>query len=129
MKEADSPQALIDTLAGLLPPVDRAALTGEYAASMIRNSHRALHSGVWGWFDDDMAFLAPWGFDLGAIRVPVALWQGGRDLMVPFAHGEWLAAHVAGARPHLHPDQGHLSIAAGSFPEILDDLIEHRSHG
>jgi len=129
MREATSPETFIDAIAGLLPPVDRAALTGEYAQSVIDGTHRALMRGIWGWFDDDVAFIEPWGFDLSAMAAPVALWQGAQDLMVPFAHGEWLAAHVSGARPHLYPDQGHLSIAAGSFPQILDDLIEHRSHG
>jgi pimeloyl-ACP methyl ester carboxylesterase len=127
MLAADSPDEFIDALAGLLPPVDRAALTGDYAAYMIANSHRALARGTWGWFDDDYAFMKPWGFSLDDIAVPVALWQGDQDLMVPFAHGEWLAAHVGGGRPHLLPGQGHLSIAAGSFAQVLDDLIAHRS--
>jgi pimeloyl-ACP methyl ester carboxylesterase len=129
MVASDSADGLIEAIAGLLPPVDRAALTGEYAESMIRNTHRAVSGGIWGWFDDDAAFIEPWGFDLDAIRTPVALWQGDLDLMVPFAHGQWLAAHVAVARPHLLTDHGHLSISAGSFPQILDDLIEHRSYG
>jgi hypothetical protein len=30
----------------------------------------------YGWFDDDMAFINDWGFDLSAITVPVSLWQG-----------------------------------------------------
>jgi pimeloyl-ACP methyl ester carboxylesterase len=129
MVASDSADAFIAAISGLLPPVDRSALTGDYAKSMIEGTHRALVRGIWGWFDDDVAFVEPWGFDLDAMRAPVALWQGDQDLMVPFAHGQWLAAHVAGARPHLLADQGHLSIAAGSFPQILDDLIEHRSLG
>ncbi len=43
--------------------------------------------------------------------------------MVPFAHGEWLAAHVAGAKARLSDDEGHLSLILGSFPAILDDLM------
>ena len=48
-----------------------------------RRSSTALRPGVEGWVDDDFAFLAPWGFDVGAIEVPVLVWQGEHDLMVP----------------------------------------------
>jgi hypothetical protein len=40
---------------------------------------------------------------------------------VPFDHGRWLAAHVAGAQVHLEPDEGHLSLI-GKFEMIVADL-------
>ena len=70
---------------------------------------------------DGLAAVAPWGFDVGSITVPVAVWQGREDAMVPFAHGEWLATHVKGATPHLFDDEGHLSLFA-KLDEILADL-------
>jgi pimeloyl-ACP methyl ester carboxylesterase len=124
LQEATSADELIDAMAGLLPPVDRDALSGEYAEATIESMHRSVRNGIWGWFDDDMAFLKDWGFSLDAIEAPVAVWQGRYDKMVPFAHGEWLAAHTAGVRPHLLDDQGHLSIAVSSFDRVLDDLLE-----
>jgi pimeloyl-ACP methyl ester carboxylesterase len=127
LREASEPQDLIDALGGLLPEPDRAAITGEFAETLIASSKRAVANGVWGWFDDDMAFLRDWGFPLDAIGVPVALWQGKQDKMVPFAHGEWLAAHVSAIRPNLLDEHGHLSLAVASFPQILDDLLEHAS--
>jgi pimeloyl-ACP methyl ester carboxylesterase len=67
--------------------------------------------------------VTDWGFRLDDGRVPVAVWQGGQDRMVPYAHGEWLAEHVAGAEPHLLPDEGHLSLAVGAVEEIIADLV------
>lgn len=83
----------------------------------------ALRSGVDGWVDDDLAFLAPWGFALAEIAVPTFVWQGSKDLMVPFAHGQWLAAHVPGAVAHLEQGEGHLSIGVGALERMLDELV------
>jgi pimeloyl-ACP methyl ester carboxylesterase len=124
LREATSADELVEAMEGLLPAVDRDALSGEYAEATIESMHRSVRDGIWGWFDDDMAFLKDWGFSLDAIEPPVALWQGRQDKMVPFGHGEWLAEHVNGANPHLLDDHGHLSIAVSSFDRVLDDLLE-----
>ena len=43
--------------------------------------------------------------------------------MVPFGHGQWLAARIPGAQAHLLPGEGHLSLAERHYGEILDDLL------
>ncbi len=106
----------------LLPDVDRAVLTGEYGDDVAASFREAVRTGIDGWVDDDLAFTKPWGFDLGEISVPVTLWQGTADLMVPFTHGEWLAARIPGVRAHLEPGEGHLSITVGAAGRMLDDL-------
>jgi pimeloyl-ACP methyl ester carboxylesterase len=108
----------------LVSEVDRASLTGEFAESTAAATRSALASGIWGWHDDDMAFVRSWGFALASIRVPVTVWQGDQDRMVPFAHGRWLASHVPGARAELQPGEGHLSLAVAAIDRILDDLLE-----
>lgn len=110
-------------LGGLVSDVDRAALTGAFAEFQARTFRAAVASGLWGWHDDDRAFVGDWGFELSQIVIPVSVWQGGEDRMVPFAHGEWLAAHVPGSRAHLFPDEGHLSLGVTRFAEIVDDLL------
>jgi pimeloyl-ACP methyl ester carboxylesterase len=111
------------SLGGLVSEVDVAALRGDYADYLARGLAASATSGTGGWYDDDVAFTSPWGFDLGSIACPVAIWQGAQDRMVPFAHGQWLAAHIPGAHAHLLPDEGHLSLTVRSFPEILDDAL------
>jgi pimeloyl-ACP methyl ester carboxylesterase len=118
-----TPADLAEALGGLVSPVDAAALTGEFAEHATTMLHESISTGIWGWFDDDVAFVHPWGFDLAGIRVPVTVWQGAQDRMVPYAHGRWLAANVAGAGARLLDDEGHLSLILGSFPAILDDLM------
>jgi pimeloyl-ACP methyl ester carboxylesterase len=106
---------------GLIDEIDDAALTGEFAETMAAQLRAGVSTGIAGWVDDDLAFVHPWGFDLGAIAVPVAIWQGAHDRMVPFAHGQWLAARIRGARACLYDDEGHISLAQ-QMPRILAGL-------
>lgn len=56
-------------------------------------------------------------------RLPLFIWQGGHDRMVPFAHGEWLAAHIPGAQARLFPEHGHLTLAVDSIGRIVDEML------
>ncbi len=122
--EVGSADDLLKAFGDLVSPVDREALSGEFAEHMVANENLALADGYWGWYDDDLAFTRDWGFDPRAVAVPVSIWQGRQDRFVPFAHGAWLAARVPGARAHLSDEHGHLSLALASFGTILDDLID-----
>lgn len=114
---------VVEQLSTLLPPVDVATVTTEFGEDLTASFAEALRNGVDGWLDDDLAFTRPWGFDLAEIAVPVFVWQGSADLMVPFAHGQWLAEHVPGATAHLEDGEGHLSIGVGALDRMLDELV------
>ena len=60
-----------------------------------------------GWIDDDLALLRPWGFGLEEITVPVRLWQGEVDVLVPPAHSRRLAARIPTAELVQVPRAGH----------------------
>jgi pimeloyl-ACP methyl ester carboxylesterase len=111
----------------LLSDVDRSVMTGEFAEYEAESTRAGMKHGVWGWFDDDIELINDWGFELSDISCPVTIWQGAQDRMVPLAHGEWLAAHIPGARANLLDDHGHLSLALGHYGELLDDLIANGS--
>jgi len=113
------------SLGGLVSAADAAVASGAFADYLAASFREALRGGIAGWRDDDLAFVGDWGFAVGSAgrRVPVTIWQGDQDRMVPGAHGEWLAAHVAGARPRMLPGEGHLTLITTAFGQILDDLI------
>jgi pimeloyl-ACP methyl ester carboxylesterase len=108
----------------LVDDVDRAAITGDYAAWLADQMREGVRESSAGWLDDDMSFTRPWGFDLDAITSRVHVWQGAHDRMVPFAHGEWLAEHLGNPCIHLHREHGHMSLAVAGFPQILDSLVD-----
>ncbi|VVJ18329.1 Hydrolase [Amycolatopsis camponoti] len=121
---ANDSAAIMQEWRTLLPDVDRAVLTGEYAEDLAANYAEALHPGVDGWVDDDLAFVSPWGFSVTDIDVPTFIWHGTEDLFVPFQHGEWLARHIPGATAHLLDGEGHLSLAIGALDMMLTELAE-----
>ena len=112
-------------LGGLIPDADRAVLTGAYADHLAAGVRASLNAGIAGWRDDDLAFVQDWGFALdGTVKIPAAIWQGDQDRMVPFAHGQWLAANIPGARAHLLPGEGHLTMTVSALGHVLDDLLD-----
>ena len=121
---ADVAQAL----GGLVIAADQAVLIGEFADYVATALRASMNTGLAGWRDDDLAFVSDWGFSPGGApgtpTAPVAIWQGDQDKMVPFAHGQWLAASIPGARAHLLPGQGHLSLTISFLDRILDDLLD-----
>jgi pimeloyl-ACP methyl ester carboxylesterase len=90
---ADGPAALMSDHE--LTPADWAVLEDQDLRRVWSASFReAFARGIWGWVDDDLAFIGPWGFDVEELQVPVEVRYGAADVLVPAAHGAWLAAHV-----------------------------------
>jgi pimeloyl-ACP methyl ester carboxylesterase len=109
----------------LAPPdvalLEKSAAFAHYFAGALAD---AVSAGVDGWLDDDLAFVKPWGFDPAQIAVPVQVWQGAQDYMVPAQHGPWLAGRIPGAELHAHEQDGHVTVFAARMPEIHAWLLE-----
>jgi len=122
--KAASADLLAEAMRPHLSTADAAALTGELAAFLFAGFMRGLRPGIDGWLDDDLAFVAPWGFDVAAIGVPVLVWQGDQDLMVPAAHGDWLRGRIPGAEGGIEPGEGHLTLFANRVADVHAWLAE-----
>jgi pimeloyl-ACP methyl ester carboxylesterase len=88
---------------------DRDKLADREGYSMLRQTiEEAFRCGVWGYVDDTLCLVRPWGFDVSEIRVTTRIVYGSTDVLVPRQHGDWLARHVPGAEAVLR-EQGHMS--------------------
>lgn len=121
LREVTGPD-VVQAMQSLLPEVDQRVLSGAAGEEMAQSLRWSLSTGIWGWLDDDIAFTRDWGFALEDITVPVQVWQGSDDLMVPASHGPWLADRIPGCSRHLEAGHGHLSIAELAFAEGFAEL-------
>jgi pimeloyl-ACP methyl ester carboxylesterase len=118
-----TPGQVAASLGDLVSDADRSAISGESAVWLAEVFRDSVRNGLWGWYDDELALVGPWGFNIRDIDVPVSIWQGAKDRTTPFSHGEWLASQIPGVYAHLLPDHGHLSLGVESFGLLLDDLL------
>lgn len=103
------------------------AAANEDDPGFVRADWRALRT-EWSWFlqvaeagmangpggliDDDLAYVAPWGFEPADVRAPVLLVHGTADRVVPVSHAERLASACPAAELRVVPDAGHISVLA-----------------
>jgi pimeloyl-ACP methyl ester carboxylesterase len=130
---AEGRQPLADYLAStdfdpeLFTPADHAALKGEWAW-LDAIAGQAIQGGPGGMIDDNLSYVAPWGFDPAQASSPVLFLHGGQDRVVPSSHAEWLARRTASAELWLRPDDGHISVLSSAVA-AMDWLRDHASQG
>lgn len=115
----EDPSSIFADLA--LPASDQKAMAQEAAYAVRRESTLEALTTPYGWYDDDMAFAQPWGFDLSDVQVPVELRYGRHDVFVPPTHGDWLAGALPNVEVLFSEDQGHLM--EGNFLDDLRDFV------
>jgi pimeloyl-ACP methyl ester carboxylesterase len=109
------PQSFVDT--------DYAALETVWT-SLGADVGVASAAGSNGAVDDDLAYVAPWGFEPADITVPVLLAHGGRDRVVPPSHARWLLDRCKDGELWLRPNDGHIAVLNASSV-AMDWLREH----
>ena len=65
----------------------------------------------------------PWGFSLNDISMLVHVFHGEQDKLVPFAQGQIMAKALPNARLMVFPNEGHLSILANHYEELLSAIV------
>jgi len=118
-----TPENCLEVWGPWLSEVDAASLsTPEKIEDFARGTSHAFIKGYWGYYDDNVGTFGDWGFDPASIAVPVGVWYGDNDLMVPVQHGNQLVSVIPTAVPHHYPAEGHLSIFSEFRGEIADEI-------
>ena len=88
---------------------------------LLDNFREALRQTPYGWIDDSLSFVRPWGFDPASIHCPVRLWHGADDNYAPVTHTRWLGERIPGAETIIQRDAGHFT-SIEALPSILSWL-------
>ena len=117
----DDPEFLLRFLHPELTEPDRRVVEDVGIRQLLTDTYaEALRCGAVGWINDVLAFRKPWGFDLGAIKIPTLLWHGQDDVFSPAAHTRWLASQIPAeyCTVELQPGAAHFH-AVEVLPRVL----------
>jgi pimeloyl-ACP methyl ester carboxylesterase len=113
------PASLLRSLQTELPGPDQRVVADRGIRSMLLETYaEALRTSAYGWIDDALAFYSPWGFEPGAVTIPVLLWHGASDNLSPVSHARWLADHIPNAAVVVQAGAAHFG-ALDVLPDIL----------
>lgn len=99
---------------------DADVLKAEGYEAFSRVSYEGLRRAP-GVVDDYRTWMLPWGFTPEDLAVPVDVWSGAEDRLVPADWGRELAQRIPGARHVVRPG-GHF-VAHLHFPELFESLL------
>ena len=109
-------------LAGMMSPDRDLFADPGYHSLMKESSGEALRQGGRGPAWELTLIARPWDFRLQEVRVPVSLWQGLIDQILPAAMARRLAAALPGCNARYLPGEGHLSLVARHIGAALAEL-------
>ncbi|BAU49728.1 alpha/beta hydrolase [Sulfurifustis variabilis] len=105
------------------PAADRRVLADPgYRALFTASTAEALRQGGRGAAWELTLLARPWDFSLKEVRVPVRIWQGLDDNIVPPAIAQRLAAALPDSESRCLPDEGHLSLIVCHLDAVLAEL-------
>lgn len=120
------PDYFFNRLISKYPEVDRKILSQPHVGSNLLNSFKSGFSqGVHGLSQDLKNYLQPLDYDFKKVTVPVDIWHGTDDNVVPHAVGEWYGKNLSKGCYHLIENEGHFSLPYKMREQILSQLLEN----
>lgn len=118
------PERYLTRMLASAPPADRAVLADAgYRALFTESTKEALRQGGRGAACELVLLARPWDFRLDEVRVPVKIWQGLADNVVPPAMPEYLADALPHGELVSLADEGHFSLIVRHLDRVLADVV------
>jgi pimeloyl-ACP methyl ester carboxylesterase len=114
-------RAMVDT------PDQRVLMRADVLEALSRSLVESLRQGTRGPAHELSIIVKPWGFALEEIGIPILLWHGGRDPIVPPSHFHHLQERLTQSRGEFMPDEGHFSLVIGHVAQIFASLEQARA--
>lgn len=102
---------------------DRVELAADVAPILARGFREGVRQGTAAARLETRLLGGDWDFDPATVRVPVQLWHGKADALVPWSQTRSLAARIPDARSTLLPGEGHVSLLVNHGAEILRAML------
>lgn len=117
------PERFIDHMLAGAPAADRAVLAdADYRVLLGASTAEALRQGGRGVAWELTLLARPWDFSLEEVNLPVRIWQGLSDNIVPAAMARRLIGELPRSEAHWLPGEGHLSLIVRHLDAVLEDL-------
>jgi pimeloyl-ACP methyl ester carboxylesterase len=119
-----SPQWIYQMMLSIAPARDSTVLNRPRIRAAITTSlNEAIRQGADGVLNEMAVYTRPWGFDLSEVTMPVQLWHGTEDGIVPLIHGVTLAERLPNCVTHFIEGEGHFSLPIERMDEIQEQLV------
>jgi pimeloyl-ACP methyl ester carboxylesterase len=118
----DADRYLKFMMAGMASPDRDLFADPGYRSIVLASTAEALCQGGEGPAWELPLIARPWGFRLQDVRMPVSLWQGLADQILPAHMARRLAAALPACHPRYFPGEGHLSLVVHKIGEVLAEM-------
>jgi pimeloyl-ACP methyl ester carboxylesterase len=95
----------------------------EFRTVLSTSMRESFRNGSRGAVTDLILLSMPWNFDLQELRVPVQIWHGGKDRVVPMSMGLFLEQTLPDCQATYAEEHGHYSLIHDYLERILAHVI------
>jgi pimeloyl-ACP methyl ester carboxylesterase len=122
------PELILNLMSGDAPDCDKKALKEtEFMTIMVKAAQEAFRSGSVGLSQDLIIYGSHWDFDVANIKIPVKIWHGEKDTVVPIIFAKYYETFIPDCEAVYYPDEGHISIVPNHFSTFIAALTESTS--